>query len=108
MADKKKGFTVIHNFLKELESKEVKYKSNGHMKGAEGKNMIKQYKALKKYSLSALKKLVKGKKPSIFSLIPMDVIDAHMDSLKKGPQSLKYGGKIKKQYGGSVRKAIYE
>ena len=89
MADKKKGFTVVHNFLKELESKEVKYKSNGHMKGAEGKNMIKQYKALKK--------LVKGKKPSIFSLIPMNVINAHMDSLKKGPQSLKYGGKIKKQ-----------
>ena len=56
MAEDTKGFTVIHNFLKELESREVKYPKNGHMKGAEGKNMIRQYKALKKYPLNILKK----------------------------------------------------
>jgi len=108
MADKKKGFTVIHNFLKELESRDVKYPKNGHIKGAEGKNILRQYKALKKYSLTALKKLVKGPKPSIFSLIPMNVIDAVMAQHSKEPQSLKYGGKIKKQYGGPVRRAKYD
>ena len=62
MADKKKGFTVIHNFLKELESRDVKYPKNGHIKGAEGKNLARQWNALKKYPLKVLKKLKKGKK----------------------------------------------
>ena len=67
-------------------------------------------KGKKPYNFTAYKdkirKYAKGlkniKTPSILNLIPTGVIETKMKQFEKGPQKIKYGGRIKKAYGGKV------